>query len=109
MKGRDDKVLAGIKKKLKSFKLTKINLGLIAVVIMFLVMGIAVLQSYVSIGEKQKEYDELVEQYNVQLMQNAELTALLEESDDEYIERVARERLDLVYPGERVFINSSGN
>ncbi len=102
-------MLTAIKNKLKSIKPTKFNLGLLAAVIVFLIMCIAVLQSYVSIGDKQKEYDALVDQYNEQLMENAELTALLEESDDEYIERVAREKLDMVYPGERVFINSAGN
>ncbi len=102
-------MLSAIRKKLKSIKLTKFNLGLIAAAIVFLIMGIAVLQSYISIGDKQDEYDRIVEQYNDQLLQNAELNALLEESDDEYIERVAREKLDMVYPGERVFINSSGN
>lgn len=102
-------MLAAIRKKLKKFKLTGFNLGLLAAAVVFLIMGIAVLQSYISIGDKQEEYDALVEKYNEQLLRNAELNALLEESDDEYIERVAREKLDMVYPGERVFINSSGN
>ncbi len=102
-------MLSAFKKKLRSVKLNKINFGIVAAAIVFLVMCIAVLQSYVSIGDKQKEYDELVERYNEQVLQNAELKALLEESDDEYIERVAREKLDMVYPGERVFINSAGN
>ncbi len=102
-------MLSAIKKKLKTIKLTRFNLGILAAAIVFLIMCIAVLQSYVSIGDKQKEYDELVERYNAQLLENDELNALLEESDDEYIERVAREKLDMVYPGERVFINSAGN
>ena len=102
-------MLSTIKKKLKSIKLTKLNLGLLAAAIMFLIMFIAVFQSFASINEKQEEYDILFEQNNEQMYQNAELKALLEESDDEYIERVAREKLDMVYPGERVFINSSGN
>lgn len=98
-----------LKNKLKSVKQLKLNLGLVAVVIVFLLMGITVVQSYASIADKRAEYDELVEKYNEQLLQNEEIAALLEESDDEYIERVAREKLDMVYPGERVFINSSGN
>lgn len=98
-----------LKNKLKSVKQLKLNLGLVAVVIVFLLMGITVIQSYASIADKRAEYDELVEKYNEQLLQNEEIAALLEESDDEYIERVAREKLDMVYPGERVFINSSGN
>ncbi len=98
-----------IRKKLKSVKQIKLNFGLLAVAIVFLLMSITVIQSYISIADKQAEYDKLLERYNEQLLQNAELNALLEESDDEYIERVAREKLDMVYPGERVFINSSGN
>lgn len=98
-----------LKNKLKSVKQLKLNLGLVAVVIVFLLMGITVVQSYASIADKRAEYDELVEKYNEQLLQNEEIAALLEESYDEYIERVAREKLDMVYPGERVFINSSGN
>ncbi len=97
------------KNKIKSVKQLKLNLGLVAVVIVFLLMSITVIQSYASIADKRAEYDELVEKYNEQLLQNEEIAALLEESDDEYIERVAREKLDMVYPGERVFINSSGN
>lgn len=102
-------MLSAVKSKLKAIKISRFNFGIIAAAIVFLIMCIAVLQSYVSIGDKQKEYDALVEKYNEQVLQNAELNALLEESDDEYIERVAREKLDMVYPGERVFINSAGN
>jgi len=54
-----------------------------------------------------KELEEMIEQKNLE----AEAIKLEEEnrSTDEYIEKTARERLGMVYPNERLFINSGEN
>lgn len=95
--------------KLKKHEFTKSDLVFMGVVTALVIFVFVMLQSFASISEKKAEYDEIDRKYNEQMLMNAEMQSLLEESDEEYIERVAREKLDMVYPGERVFISSSGN
>ncbi len=42
-------------------------------------------------------------------MKNQELENILNNNNDEYIKKIAREKLGYVSPGERVFVDVSGN
>lgn len=55
-------------------------------------------------NERQKELNRVNESYSQKLEENEELTATLSSGDDAaYIERIARDVLGYVLPGERVF------
>lgn len=52
----------------------------------------------------------LEQQYEIQRLENKELERQIAAGiDEEYITRVARDKLDYVYPDEKVFIDISGN
>jgi cell division protein FtsB len=61
-----------------------------------------------TLTEQQRQLDVLAETYNTQFLENKELERRLvsqrdEGMDKEYIERVARDEFNYVYPNERVF------
>lgn len=59
---------------------------------------------------KRRELESLQQGIEQQELLNAETERLLSlSSDEEYIERIARDRLGFAYPDERVFIDRSGN
>ena len=61
------------------------------------------------IAAKQKELQDLENQLEQQRQQNDELERVLESgSDQEIIERVARDKLGYAKPNERVFIDVTG-
>lgn len=61
------------------------------------------------IREKKQELAELQAQVDEQQLANDELQNMLDSGlTDEYIERIARDKLGLAYQGERVFIDISG-
>lgn len=62
----------------------------------------------VVISKKSKEIDALNEKISVAEQQNDKLEKELENIDDpEYLEKVAREKLGLVRPNERVFVDAN--
>ena len=79
------------------------------VLVSFLIVSFANLRSEVK--EQQAVLDDLVKQCELQESENAELEQMLEKgSEKEYIERIARDELGYVMPGERVYIDiSSGD
>ena len=94
------------KKKVKLSGQSLVYLGMGFFVLLVLV---ALIQSRVEIREKQETLDSILVQCEEQQMQNDALSDLLNNSDDEYIERKVREELDYVLPGERVYIVRYGN
>ena len=61
------------------------------------------------IREKKQELASLQDQVDEQQLANDELQNMLDSGlTDEYIERIARDKLGLAYQGERVFIDISG-
>lgn len=73
----------------------------------YLVAGLVFNQ--VDIAAKQKELQDLETQLEQQRQQNDELERVLESgSDQEIIERVARDKLGYAKPNERVFIDVTG-
>ena len=60
------------------------------------------------IAEKKEEQALLQAQIEEQELRNAEIKALLEsENSDDYVARIAREKLGYISPGERVFVDIS--
>ena len=73
----------------------------------YLAVGLVVNQ--VDIAAKQQELQDLTDQVEQQRQQNDELNRILESgSDEEIIERVARDKLGYAKPNERVFIDVTG-
>lgn len=73
----------------------------------YLVAGLVFNQ--VDIAAKQKKLQDLENQLEQQRQQNDELERVLESgSDQEIIERVARDKLGYAKPNERVFIDVTG-
>ena len=67
------------------------------------------IQNQVEIASKRQELEALQEQLALQLAENTELSRLLEDgTEQEIIERIARDRLGYAKPGERVFVDTSG-
>lgn len=63
-----------------------------------------------NLNESQKTLEKLKEQYKTEQNDIMELKALLEsDSDNQIIEKAARERLGYIYSNEQVFIDISGN
>ena len=67
---------------------------------------------YSQISEKKSELKELQGEITVQEIKNEEMNDLYNSSDEEfsqYVEDIAREDLDYIRQGERVFVNISGD
>jgi len=78
------------------------------VIFVGLLLIFGIVQSKSSIKSRQEELLQIQEQCEQQRMENEALSELLENSDAEYIEQMAREELDYVLPGERVYIVRPG-
>lgn len=71
---------------------------------------ISLINVHMQINDRKKEVKELNARYEQQVAQNERLQNVIEGDDkDEYIERVAREKLGYVMPGERVYYNITPN
>ncbi len=55
---------------------------------------------------REKQIDDLSQRIEEQKQQNAELDHILNsETDEEYMEKIAREKLGYAFAGERIFVN----
>lgn len=80
-------------------------LALVALIGYFIINSI---QLRMDIKDKTEQVSELSEQISEQDKANAELEEILDsENESEYLEQYAREELDYVMPGERVYANSA--
>lgn len=92
----------GQKKKRRSFILT---LALIALVGYFI---ISLVSLQIRINQKQQELDTLKHTYDQVQAQNTELKQIVAEDDENgYMERIARDVLGYVLPGESVYYDVS--
>lgn len=86
---------------------------LCVVVLVFAVYSVVTLiDLYSQIGEKKSELDALNDEIAIQEIKNEEMNDLYNSSDEEfskYVEEIAREDLDYIKDGERVFVNISGD
>ena len=72
-------------------------------------ISVAFIQLQVDLNERRSELSLLKQQLAEQDFANQELKTLVDmRQNDEYIERVARDRLDYAYPEERIYIDISG-
>lgn len=81
--------------------------ALLAVVAVIVVVSVT--RSQISVSEKQQELDDLDAKIAQQELDNAELEQLINGDLNAYIEDYARDKLDMVKPGERVYINTVGD
>lgn len=80
-------------------------LALVALIGYFIINSI---QLRMDIKDKTDEVSELSEQISAQDEENKELENILNsENESEYLQQYAREELDYVMPGERVYANSA--
>ena len=86
---------------------------LCVVVLVFAVYSVVTLiDLYSQIGEKKSELEALQDEIAIQEIKNEEMNDLYNSSDEEfskYVEEIAREDLDYIRQGERVFVNISGD
>lgn len=86
---------------------TKIVASIIITVIAVVGFG-SLIKSQLTINEKQRRLDELEAQIAQQQMDNEELETMIKDRN-QYVEVYAREKLGMVKPGERVYINTVGD
>ena len=87
-------------------KSTLIRIGLIALCIYMVAMLII---TQTKINDRNRQQETLKEQIVLQQLKNEKMRLALEEDDPEYIEQIAREEFGYVKPGEKVFVDISGN
>lgn len=84
-----------------------------AVAVVFLVYSLVTLIGIRSqLRERRQELSEIQEKIVVQEIKNDEMNrtySLSEEERSDYIEQIARDSLDYVKEGERIFVNVSGD
>ena len=73
---------------------------------------ITLVNQYIEISDKKQQLAELNDQISVQEIKNEDIEKVKNytgEELDEYIEKIAREELEYIGQGERVFVNISGD
>ncbi|MBR6789756.1 MAG: septum formation initiator family protein [Oscillospiraceae bacterium] len=80
----------------------------IAALVIYLAATFLTLQ--VDLASYRKQLASLEAEKQEQILVNGEMRALLEQgTDEDYIIRMARDKLGLIFPDEQVFYNASGN
>lgn len=70
--------------------------------------AITLIQLQIEISEKKETLAQVQAQYNEKIAENQELEKVIEGgNEDEYIERIARDSLGYVKPGEKVYYDIS--
>jgi len=92
--------------KKKTFPALALRVGVFGLCI-YLCISLVFLQ--VDIVAKRKQLENLQQQAAAQQAVNQELMRLRDDSDEEtYMERIAREKLGYVLPGEHIYVDMSG-
>ena len=82
---------------------------IVAVVALTIYVGIMMIYITNSYREKNREIQQVQQQIDEQTVLNQEYQEMIDQGvDDEYIQKLAREKLGLVYPDERVYIDIGG-
>ena len=71
-------------------------------------LAITVISVQLRVREQQAQLDAIIEQIEIAKQENDELARVLAGDQDEYIERIAREKLGYAAVGERVFEDIAG-
>ena len=96
-------------KEVKTRKVKKSTLNRIGLLALCIYMIAMLIHTQVKIGKLKKEQEESQQQIVLQQLKNEKMRLALEEDDPEYIEQIAREEFGYVKPGEKVFVDISGN
>ncbi|MBQ6626644.1 MAG: septum formation initiator family protein [Ruminococcus sp.] len=101
------------KKETKNSRFNLRQIVLCVVVLIFAVYSVVTLVNlYSQIGQKKSELEAINGEIAIQEIKNEEMNELYNSSDEEfsrYIEQIAREDLDYIKQGERVFVNVAGD
>ena len=82
---------------------------IVAVIAITIYVGISMVFITNSYREKSREIQQVQQQIDEQTVLNQEYQAMIDQGvDDEYIQKLAREKLGLVYPDELVYIDMGG-
>lgn len=82
---------------------------IVAVIAVTIYVGISMVFITNSYREKNQEIQQVQQQIDEQTVLNQEYQEMIDQGvDDEYIQKLAREKLGLVYPDERVYIDMGG-
>ncbi len=82
---------------------------IVAMIAVTIYVGISLVYITNSYREKSQEIQEIQQQIDEQTVLNQEYQEMIDQGvDDEYIEKLAQEKLGLVYPDERVYIDIGG-
>ena len=82
---------------------------IVAVIAIIIYVGISMVFITNSYREKNQEIQQVQQQIDEQTVLNQEYQEMIDQGvDDEYIQKLAREKLGLVYPDERVYIDMGG-
>lgn len=95
-------------KSTRKFHISRL-MGWGAFVIVLCSLMISFIQNQVEIASKRQELEAVQAQLEAQIAENTELQRVLEsDTEEEIIERIARDNLGYAKPGERVFVDTSG-
>lgn len=93
------------KRKYKKSPIMRMCVVAFSCYIVFVMVGLQV-----EIADRKQELDDIKNKTEVQRIANKETERLLTmRHDEDYVERIARERLGFSYPDERVLIDISGS
>ena len=82
---------------------------IVAVIAITIYVGISMVFITNSYREKNQEIQQVQQQIDEQTVLNQEYQEMIDQGvDDKYIQKLAREKLGLVYPDERVYIDMGG-
>lgn len=96
------------KKEKKSLTVSALT-GAVLVVAIFGYLVVGMVLNQVEINAKRQQLEAVQQQLDAQLAENEELSRILESgTDEELIERVARDKLGYARPNERVFVDATG-
>lgn len=99
------------KKPINASRITRVILSLLLIgVIIYAVIRLSSING--QLNAKKAELKDINDQIELQEIKNSEMEQLNNYSGEElsnYIEQLAREQLDYIKPGERVFVNVSGD
>ncbi|MBU3805850.1 MAG: septum formation initiator family protein [Candidatus Fournierella pullistercoris] len=100
--------MAMAKKEKKSLTVSTLT-GAVLVVAIFGYLVVGMVLNQVEINAKRQQLEAVQQQLDAQLAENEELSRILESgTDEELIERVARDKLGYARPNERVFVDATG-
>ena len=100
--------VSGLKKIESSKKSRSFLLKLALVVFVVYILGMLI-NLQVQIRDQQEKYAQVQEEISQQKAENEAILNSLETDDEEYMEKVAREKLGYAKPGDQIFVNIAGN